>query len=184
MAAARGAVTGNVLRRHIAGDMTGLAVFSSCATYRYRLERAWDADAPALVFVMLNPSTADEQSLDATLRICLRRARDGGFGKVRVLNLFALRTRWPADLRSADDPIGPGNDAAIAGGLADLSGTADRVVCGWGNAGQLQGRGPEVERQLRAAGVALHHLGLTASGAPRHPLYVSLRQPLLPWREA
>ena len=170
------------LRRHAADGMAGVAVFSPCGTYRYLLQRTWNPAAPTLVLVMLNPSTADATTLDATLRVCLRRAVDGGFGRLQVLNLFAFRATHPADLLKAEDPVGAANDAALADALADRR-AGDHLVCAWGNAGDHRGRGHQVARQLRAANVPLHHLGLTAGGAPRHPLYVALRQPLLPWRE-
>lgn len=132
---------------------------------------------------MLNPSTADATTDDATLRACLRRARDRGFGRLTVLNLFALRATDPAHLRYAADPVGPGNEATLRNGLSDLQ-TDDRLVCAWGNGGRLQGRGAAVAGQLRERGIVLHHLGLTALGQPRHPLYVAQAQPLLPWSAA
>lgn len=160
--------------------MTGSAELSPCGTFRYRLQRTWNPDAPLIVFLMLNPSTADATSDDATLRACLSRALAGGFGRLTVLNLFALRATDPARLQQAADPVGPGNEAALRDGLSDLK-ADDRLICAWGNGGRLQGRGAAVVRQLRERGLALHHLGLTASGEPRHPLYVAQAQPLLPW---
>jgi hypothetical protein len=136
-----------------------------------------------MVFVMLNPSTADATTDDPTLRACLRRAQGAGFGRLRVLNLFALRAADPARLRHAADPVGPGNDAAFEQGLGDLE-PGDRLICAWGNGGRLTGRGTQVAERMRAAGHALHHLGLTAQGQPRHPLYVPGRQPILPWSAA
>ncbi|MGQ0565325.1 MAG: DUF1643 domain-containing protein [Gemmobacter sp.] len=166
-----------------ASGMVGDALISPCGTWRYRLDRSWDDDGPTLAFLMLNPSTADATASDATLRGCLRRAVDGGFGRLRVLNLFALRATDPAALRLAPDPVDPGNEYALTTGLADLTAPGDRLVCAWGNGGALDGRGTLVARRLRARRLALHHLGLTATGAPRHPLYVPRHQPLLPWRD-
>ena len=70
-------------------DQTG-ALFSPCKKYRYRLWREWSDEVPA-VFVMLNPSTADEIVNDPTVERCERRARAMGFGGLRVANIFALR---------------------------------------------------------------------------------------------
>jgi hypothetical protein len=160
--------------------MAGMARFSPCGTWRYCLERAWDADRPRLVFILLNPSTADERMLDPTVAGCLARAADGGYGSLRVLNLFALRATDPAALRRAADPVGPGNDAALREGCAGL-GAGDRVICGWGNHGAHLGRSARVLGALRAAGLALHHLGLTLKGEPRHPLYVRRALAAQPW---
>jgi len=81
------------------------AEISDCQRYRYALWRRW-ADGPAVLFVMLNPSTADARSDDPTIRRCIGFARSWDYAAVLVANLFALRTPTPADccepaLRSA-----------------------------------------------------------------------------------
>lgn len=82
------------------------AAFSPCRRYRYRLWRTWGDAAPA-VFVMLNPSTADEIENDPTVERCERRARAMGFGGLRVANIFSLRSTDPTALYTSDDPVGP-----------------------------------------------------------------------------
>lgn len=164
------------VRRHQKGDAASEAVYSACETYRYALTRVW-AKGPRMAIVLLNPSTATEVQNDPTVERCERRARALGFGGFRVLNLFALRATDPQDMRAARDPVGPGNDDML---LASLD-WAQTVVCGWGMHGIHQGRGTEVEALLRGAGAPLFHLGLTKSGAPRHPLYVSYQVQPQPW---
>lgn len=146
----------------------GSAWISDCGTWRYALSRDWGT-GPCLAAVLLNPSTADAGQDDATLVRMIGRARAGGFGRLVVANLFALRATDPSALRRAADPVGPGNDAAI---LAVAEGAA-MVLCGWGVHGHLGGRGAAVVAMLRARGHGLWHLGLTQGGAPRHPLYVA-----------
>jgi len=68
--------------------MLGSAVFSRDGRYRYALRRVWDDGKPAVLFVGLNPSTADAHRDDATIRRCTRFARDWGFGQLLVGNLF------------------------------------------------------------------------------------------------
>lgn len=150
----------------------GFAKFSRCRRYRYALGRVWDAAGPVLVWVMLNPSTADSDSNDATIARCMARGQALGFGAIRVVNLFAFRATHPADLRAAPDPVGPGNDRAIRAALTG----AGAVICAWGVHGAHLGRGPLVLHRLRRAGVPLWHLGLTAAGHPRHPLYIPAAQ--------
>lgn len=58
--------------------MNGAAVLSPCGLYRYRLERSWGA-GPRICWVMLNPSTADADTDDPTIRRCVRFSRDAGF---------------------------------------------------------------------------------------------------------
>lgn len=169
-----------ILRRHRAVDGTESgALYSDCGAYRYRLTRVWNAAAPHALFVMLNPSTADERRNDPTVGRCETRARRAGFGGVTIGNLFAFRATRPADLRRAAAPVGPDNDRT----LAEAARRADLVLCAWGVHGAHLGRGPEVARLLAATGRRLHHLGLTRDGHPRHPLYLCYEVVPEPWAD-
>lgn len=155
------------------------AEFSPCKAYRYRLWRKW-GDQPPAVFVMLNPSTADEIKNDPTVERCERRARAMGFGGLRVANIFALRSTDPAALYQHDEPVGPGNDAAIIESVAG----AGIVVCAWGGHGNLNDRGAAVLALLRGAGVIPHYLKLNGDGTPKHPLYVAYNVQPTAWGKA
>ena len=170
-----------ITRTHVKGDAPSVAVYSDCEAYRYLLTRVWDDALPRALFVMLNPSTATEVQNDPTVERCERRARALGFGAFRVTNIFAYRATDPRAMRAMADPVGPENDAAILGSLDWAGGPADRIVCAWGTHGAHLGRGAAVERLLRESGRDLHHLGLTAAGAPKHPLYIGYAQPLQLW---
>ena len=170
-----------ITRTHVKGDAPSVAVYSDCEAYRYLLTRVWDDALPRALFVMLNPSTATEVQNDPTVERCERRARALGFGAFRVTNIFAYRATDPRAMRAMADPVGPENDAAIRGSLDWAGGAADRIVCAWGTHGAHLGRGAAVERLLRESGRELHHLGLTAAGAPKHPLYIGYAQPLQLW---
>lgn len=137
--------------------------------YRYRLTRVWDAALPLITFVLLNPSTADAEQLDPTLRRCVGFAKREGFGGILILNLYAFRTRDPKLMLAAVDPIGPDNDRV----LASASGT---VVAGWGTNADAK----RVKRALELL-PRLHALGVTKDGHPRHPLYVHAAAPLIEW---
>lgn len=144
--------------------------------YRYRLWREW---APALgrcCFVMLNPSTADGQQDDPTIRRCIRFATDWGFGRLDVVNLYALRSTNPKALRSHPDPTGPHNDEAIREAVHGA-----HVVAAWG-AGHHSPHRVEQVLSLIEPLEPVHALGFTASGAPRHPLYVAANTRTVPWR--
>ena len=112
------------------------AIFDGRRRYRYRLWRVWDEAKPRVAFLMLNPSTADEEVLDPTVRRCLGYAQAWGFGSFEVGNIFALRSTDPRALRAAADPVGRANDAK----LISIAARSDLVVCGWGAHGGLQGR--------------------------------------------
>ena len=163
-----------ITRSHQKGDAASHAIYSDCEAYRYDLTRIWDASGQKALFVMLNPSTATEYQNDPTVERCERRARALGFGAFRVTNIFAFRATDPKVMRGVHDPIGPGNDTAIAAG-ADW---ADRIICAWGSHGAHLDRGIAVQTLLRATEKPLWHLGLTQAGQPKHPLYISYdRQP-------
>jgi len=108
------------------------AVFDPTRTFRYRLSRTWDREGPVVAFVMLNPSTADAEVLDPTVRRCVGFARAWEFGSLEVVNLFAFRATDPRDLLLAAAPVGPDNDQAIV----DAASAADRVVAAWGTRGR------------------------------------------------
>ena len=135
-----------ITREHLKGDAASTALYSPCQNYRYTLTRVWNPDGPKALFVMLNPSTATEVQNDPTVERCERRARALGFGAFRVCNIFAYRATDPRVMRAQADPVGPGNDAAIA----ESALWADRIVCAWGTHGAHLGRGPAVEALLRA----------------------------------
>ncbi len=166
-----------ITREFLKGDAASVAVYSDCEQYRYLLTRVWDPAGKRALFIMLNPSTATEQQNDPTVERCERRARALGFGAFRVCNIFAYRATDPKVMRAVADPVGPENDAAILESLP----WADQVICAWGAHGAHQARGAEMERILRQSGGTLFHLGLTQSGAPKHPLYIAYTQKPEQW---
>lgn len=151
------------------GCGSGTAYFSPCGEYRYLLTRELGCGGGTTCnFVMLNPSTADAQTDDNTLRRCISFARTWGHSRLVVTNLFAYRSTSPAVLRGLEDPSGPENDRV----LAEQAAAADLVVCAWGTTGALRGRGAAVRSMLERAGARPHALRLTKDGHPEHPLYL------------
>lgn len=145
-------------------DSTG-ATFSPCRRYRYALWRRW-ADGPPCCFVMLNPSTADEVQLDPTIRRCLDFSKSWGFAGLSVGNIFAFRSTDPQLMRSQTDPVGPDNDWY----LRDMAQHAGKIICAWGNHGDLLNRSAAVRELLKDC--ELWCLGRNKNGEPKHPLYV------------
>jgi len=155
------------------------ARLSADGRYRYTLDRRWGPRPGAVVWIMLNPSTADAGGDDPTIRRCVGFTRGFGYDALRVVNLFALRTTDPGVLRGAVDPVGPDNDRW----LACVSRPAGRgpVVAAWGahrlaaaRAARLLGAGVLPRRGLTC-------LGQTAAGQPRHPLYLPAGRQPRPW---
>lgn len=163
---------------HLQTGSAGSAVLSPCRVYRYRLDRVWDEQTPPLVWVMLNPSTADHTEDDATIRRCISFAGRAGHGGLTVVNLFALRSKDPKQLRTHADPIGPYNESALLDATAD----AARVVVAWGDVGRAErAQARAVTALLTGHGRPLECLGLTGKGHPRHPLYVRDETQLTPY---
>jgi len=149
---------------------TSVCKFSPDRKYRYTLWRdiRWHdpVDEPKiLVFIGLNPSTADESQDDPTIRRCKGFARDWGFDKLLMLNIFAFRSTDPKQLYREQDPVGRHNDEEIARSIK----LATQVIAAWGVHGVLHHRGEAVRRQHSSR---LWHLGLTKAGHPKHPLYL------------
>ncbi len=144
----------------------GGADFSRCCKYRYFLWRQLAPGERRVLFIMLNPSTADETQDDPTIRRCIGYARSWGFARLGICNIFALRSTDPGALYDHPDPVGPDNDAHIS----MQARAADMVVCAWGAHGVLSQRSAKVRKLL--AGVPLHFLKLTGLGEPGHPLYL------------
>ncbi len=159
------------------------AVFSSCRTWRYSLGREVDPllGRGTLLLLGVNPSDADEETNDQTIRKDMGFCRVLGFARITKGNLFAYCSKDIRGLRDAADPIGPDNDEA----LRRLMGEADAVVACWGPTAKvpraLRGRWREVTAIAAEMGVALQCFGTAKDGQPLHTLTLSYRLPLRPW---
>lgn len=122
-----------------------------------------------IVWLLLNPSTADAFKPDPTVGECRKRSLAFGFGIMEVVNPFAFRSPYPSDLRKR--AVGyRGDDAANNDAIIAACRGAHRVIAGWGNDGALDHRDVAVRRLLAEHSITLHHLGLTQGGYPKHPL--------------
>lgn len=152
------------------------AEISECGTYRYMLWRDWgEVVKNTVTFVMLNPSTADGEVDDPTIRRCIGFTRDWGFTAFNVVNVLAYRATKPHDIPTTnlETAIGPENARWIEFALMG----SDLIVPAWGSfrnpfmqayeiAGEIIAR---VSRNLM---IPVEALVLNADGSPKHPLYV------------
>jgi hypothetical protein len=143
--------------------------------YRYRLWRTWDTDRPSLVWILLNPSIADEDTDDPTLRRLIRFSQTFGYGGLVLVNLFAWRTPDPRLLSTVPDPVGPKNDQFIREAVTQ----AEQIVVAWGNSGRYLHREQAVLALLSP--VPLSCLDVTGRGSPVHPLYQPSSKSLTPF---
>jgi len=156
------------------------AVISDCGRYRYRLERQF-GNGPTMLFVMVNPSTADAEKDDQTIRKCIGFAKRAGYGRIIVGNKFAFRATDVNKLREAADPIGPDNDDH----LDALMSQADRVVVAWGQLSKLpevlRHRWKDIVRLADSRGRPSFAFGTNADKHPKHPQMTGYDVPLMPW---
>ena len=145
------------------------ANISDCGRYRYNLTRMWDSQLPRVLFVMLNPSTADAYQDDPTIRKCIGFAKRWGCGSIEVVNLFAWRATDPRDLKVARDftydIVGPENMAA----WESAKGRCDYIIAAWG-ANKLA---KEQEDLFASTFGEVECLGFTNDKQPRHPLMLA-----------
>ncbi len=162
---------------------TGGAVFSYESPepiYRYALWRNFDPPllrpARTILWICLNPSTADETEDDPTMRRCISFSKQWGYGGMFVTNIFGLRSTDPKGLKTIADPNGPDNDRVIS----DLCEWCEKIVVAWGAHGAFQQRAQYVIERLIGPRT-FYCLGRTKQGYPKHPLYVKGVTPLEPY---
>ena len=155
------------------------AVLSSCGIYRYALTREW-ADGECVAFLMFNPSTADATEDDHTIRKCIAFAKRWGYGRMVVINLFAIRSRDPKAVSrmSLESAVGPLNNFWIT----EAAKEAREIVCAWGCAEHA----PQIDRRIKdvlaliekdSFSSPLNCLGYRKDGHPRHPLTLGYATP-------
>ena len=170
------------MTRANAPTMHRSAELSGCGRYRWLLSRAWDNALPIAVFVMLNPSTADAEQDDPTIRRCIGFARRGGCGEIVVINRYTWRATSPRDLLDAHrrgvDVAGEWRDSGYLYARLAVAMFGGPFIAAWGAhplaAEPLPASWPDPPGGWKC-------LGVTKSGAPRHPLYVRADEPLVPW---
>ena len=153
--------------------MKKTAILSEDRKYRYILQRTWDASKPAVMFIGLNPSTADETEDDPTIRRCVNFSKNWGYGTMYMVNLFAFRSTKPQKLYNVADPIGKANDSYIE----EYSKKVEKIIACWGSHGSYMNR----SKVIRELIPSLECFKINKNGEPRHPLYLSRNQKTKPY---
>lgn len=145
------------------------------APHRIRLWRRWDleSDEPSLMVIGLNPSTADHEKLDPTIRRIVAHAKREGHPGIEMFNLFSIRSKSPKVMMASNQPSIEENNQVIIQWCMK----SPHILCGWGNHGKHWGRDHYVLWLLenyrglnRLKGV--YCLGKNKNGTPKHPLYL------------
>jgi hypothetical protein len=160
------------------------AELSPDGVYRYTLTREW-ADGKCVCWLMVNPSTADATLDDHTIRKCIGFSKRWDYGRMVVINLYALRSRDPRAVeRAGSSAVGPLNDYWIKESLRE----SREVICAWGCAqhiASIDARINAVMKLIKAEQphISLSCLGKRKDGHPKHPLtlgYDTLREEFNP----
>ena len=154
------------------------AIISDCGQYRYELHREWDKKKGKVLFIMLNPSTADGLNNDLTTIRCINFAKKWGCGGIMIGNIYPFRAKRPKNLKKW---LNEGHDYAFWKSgydnekhVRDMAQQADIIVCAWGC--NYKGGIPDWVEELGD----LHYLELCDDGiTPKHPLG-NLSKDLLP----
>jgi hypothetical protein len=150
-------------------EMMGDAGFDSSRKYRYALIRYW-APGPPLLFIGLNPSTADEFKLDQTVRKCCVFARNLGFPGLLMGNVYSYRATDPKDLFKVENRVSPvENPSQNDKALIKMHSDAGMTIAGWGSKIE-DDRAKTVLENLKFK--PLYCLGKNKDGNPKHPLYI------------
>lgn len=152
--------------------MNSEAGISSDGKYRWWLFRCWAASLPLIIWIMMNPSTADHQKNDPTILKIIRYSRKWGFGAVLVLNIYAFRSSKPENLPQVlDEAVGKSNDWWIRTIFRFAVRKKVPVICAWGV--KHKERGAQVRVVADEAGLRLMCLELALNAEPKHPRFLS-----------
>lgn len=157
------------------------AIFDEHMKYRYSLTRDWNEKGPKVVFIMLNPSLANEKEDNRTTKRIINFAKKFGYGSLEVVNLFAYITPKYIELKELEksEAIGRENYKYLIRALN----SADKIIAAWGENGTIHQRHEEIVQIID--GYDIDSLGSpTRDGHPRHPLYLSNDIEILPYKRS
>lgn len=157
------------------------AILSPCRRYRYTLGRRWGQREGGVTWIMLNPSTADAETDDPTIRRCMAFTQRFGFDAMVVVNLFAYRATDPreiVELGGGEESQGPENGMYVHQACRQ----GKLLIAAWGSLREpLRAAARIFSKLIRGEGFSLKCLGKTKNGQPRHPLYARADAPLIDW---
>jgi len=140
------------------------ADFSEDRNYRYSLWRIWDESKPLVMFIGLNPSTANETDNDPTIKSVCRIANNNGFGGVYMMNCFPYVTAYPKELRETSLKSVVDNYEH----LVRIKSLVAEVVFAWGNFQEVT---DVIKNDLCNLFPNAKVLAVNKNGSPKHPLY-------------
>lgn len=175
---------GGKVKLKLPQHVSGTAIFSTCRQYRHLLTRDWQTplwkDLRDALWIGMNPSTADAEYDDTTIRREIYFTMRLGFSRLVMANVMNYRATHPKDLLSSPAPCSNENLPHIVNAAKD----AALIIVAWGSLPPaLRPYAQAAENAVRAIDPPqpMFCLGFTKDGAPRHPLYVRAAAPLVPF---
>jgi hypothetical protein len=146
------------------------AIISDCGKYRYQLWRVWNDKLPLAFFIMLNPSKADADQDDPTIRRLIGFAKRMGCGGFYVGNMFPYRATNPKELKSVGFEVAAKELNWFH--LSDMRSKCQITVLAWGN--------PPIQKtNIHTTFLGDEYcFGCTNKGNPKHPLFLHSETPL------
>ena len=128
---------------------------------RYSLWRIWNENLPKVLYVMLNPSLANDSKDDRTIKKLNYFTKKFGFGGFYVGNIYPQITPYPKVLYSLSLSQSKKNCFHINSMIKK----SKKTVFAWGNC---------KERPLWVEALVKNPLcfGHNKNGSPKHPLYL------------
>lgn len=163
----------------IGGDMFahGTAIFSADGKRRYKLTRRWAPGGPTACYIGMNPSVADHETDDMTIKKEIGFSQRLGFSALVKINLFSYIATDPKGLLTVEDPVGDATFCMIRQGML----CANMVIAAWGAMRYTLWLKSAASRRMVGGFTGLKCFGKTKSGAPRHTSRLAYATPLEDW---
>lgn len=171
-------------REELFGINKNGAEFSDCRKYRYALWRIWDESKPLVMFIGLNPSTANEVDNDPTIKSVCRIANNNGYGGIYMMNCFPIISANPNILDIYKKPVWDENEYNKYGTnnlkITEIGYKCKDIVFAWGNFKIVKETYREIEfSKMFPNAVCLH---INKNGSPKHPLYCKSDTQFINWK--
>ena len=146
------------------------AEFSIDKKERYSLNREWDNSKNKILYIMLNPSLADDKNDDPTIRRLINFTKKFNYGGFLVGNIFTKITPNPKEIDTSK-----GMSDTNFEKLLNLINKVDQIVYAWGSS-------IEEPQLLKKLVLNPKCFGKNLNGTPKHPLYLPSQTKLINFR--
>jgi|TARA_B100002052_G_C15883273_1_gene600389 hypothetical protein len=137
---------------------------------RYSLKREWDKSKNKILYIMLNPSLADDNNDDPTIRRLINFSKKFNYGGFLVGNIYSTISPNPKEVDKSDGI----SDRNLVE-LLKLINQVEEIVYAWGN----NAYEPEFLKDLVSNPKCF---GKNLNGSPKHPLYLPKNIQLISYR--